>query len=89
MIAVFNGIWQNPGQGTAFPSQTLTNPREHANAIITRSGKTCEGPSTPLIPTSVVSTPLKEPQQDPKTSMEKVQKPSSESTTQVPPLYIF
>ncbi|GKB23283.1 hypothetical protein Tco_0862684 [Tanacetum coccineum] len=72
-------------QGT-LPSQTVTNPREHVNAITTRSGKTCEGPSTPLIPTSVVSTPLKEPQQDPKTSMEKVQKPSSESTTQVPPL---
>ncbi|GJS14205.1 reverse transcriptase domain-containing protein [Tanacetum coccineum] len=76
---------QNQGQGT-LPSQTVTNPREHVNAITTRSGKTCEGPSTPLIPTSVVSTPLKEPQQDPKTSMEKVQKPSSESTTQVPPL---
>ncbi|GJX67591.1 hypothetical protein Tco_0303318 [Tanacetum coccineum] len=33
------------------PSQTVTNPREHVNAITTRSGKTCEGPSTPLIPT--------------------------------------
>ncbi|GJS96516.1 hypothetical protein Tco_0803484 [Tanacetum coccineum] len=43
------------------PSQTVTNPREHVNAITTRSGKTCEGPSTPLVPTTVVSTPLKEP----------------------------
>ncbi|GKB76442.1 reverse transcriptase domain-containing protein [Tanacetum coccineum] len=30
------------------PSQTVTNPREHVNAITTRSGKTLEGPSTPL-----------------------------------------
>ncbi|GKC98232.1 hypothetical protein Tco_1168507 [Tanacetum coccineum] len=67
------------------PSQTITNPCEHVNAITTRSGKTCEGPSTPLVPTPVVSTPLKEPEQNPKTSMDKVQKPSSESTTQVPP----
>ncbi|GJS56752.1 reverse transcriptase domain-containing protein [Tanacetum coccineum] len=68
------------------PSQTVTNPREHVNAITTRSGKTCKGPSTPLIPTPVVSTPLKEPERNPETSMDKVQKPSSESTTQVPPL---
>ncbi|GJX96655.1 reverse transcriptase domain-containing protein [Tanacetum coccineum] len=67
------------------PSQTVTNPREHVNAITTRSGKTCEGPSTPLVPTPVVSTPPKEPEQNPETSMDKVQKPSSESTAQVPP----
>ncbi|GJX29940.1 hypothetical protein Tco_0238019 [Tanacetum coccineum] len=67
------------------PSQTITNPRDHVNAITTRSGKTCEGPSTPLIPTPVVSTPLKEPKQNPETSMDKVQKPSSESTAQIPP----
>ncbi|GJU20992.1 hypothetical protein Tco_1154334 [Tanacetum coccineum] len=67
------------------PSQTVTNPREHVNAITTRSGKTCEGPSTPLVPTPVVSTPLKEPERNPETSMDKVQKPSSESTAQVPP----
>ncbi|GJR64275.1 reverse transcriptase domain-containing protein [Tanacetum coccineum] len=48
--------------------------------------KTCEGPSTPLVPTPVVSTPLKEPEQNPETSMDKVQKPSSENTAQVPPL---
>ncbi|GJU33813.1 reverse transcriptase domain-containing protein [Tanacetum coccineum] len=75
---------QNQGQGT-LPSQTVTNPHEHVNAITTRSGKTCEGPSTPLVPTPVVSTPLKEPEQNPETSMDKVQKPSSESTAQVPP----
>ncbi|GJZ33490.1 reverse transcriptase domain-containing protein [Tanacetum coccineum] len=67
------------------PSQTVTNPREHVNAITTRSGKTCEGPSTILVPTTVVSTPLKESEQNPETSMDKVQKPSSESTAQVPP----
>ncbi|GJS43507.1 reverse transcriptase domain-containing protein [Tanacetum coccineum] len=67
------------------PSQTVTNPREHVNAITTRSGKTCEGPSTPLVPTPIVSTPLKEPEQNPETSMDKVQKPSSENTAQVPP----
>ncbi|GJT03208.1 hypothetical protein Tco_0824377 [Tanacetum coccineum] len=62
---------------STLPSQTVTNPREHVNAITTRSGKTCEGPSTPLVPTSVVSTPQKEPEQDPKTSMDKVQKSES------------
>ncbi|GJU72236.1 reverse transcriptase domain-containing protein, partial [Tanacetum coccineum] len=67
------------------PSQTVTNPREHVNAITTRSGKTCEGPSTPLVPTPVVSIPSKEPEQNPETSTDKVQKPSSESTAQVPP----
>ncbi|GKA80642.1 reverse transcriptase domain-containing protein [Tanacetum coccineum] len=67
------------------PSQTVTNPREHVNAITTQSGKTCEGPSTPLVPTPVVSTPPKESEQNPETSMDKVQKPSSESTAQVPP----
>ncbi|GKE35050.1 reverse transcriptase domain-containing protein, partial [Tanacetum coccineum] len=67
------------------PSQTVTNPREHVNVITTRSSKTCEGPSTPFVPTPVVSTPLKEPEQNPVTSMDKVQKPGSESTAQVPP----
>ncbi|GJZ74257.1 reverse transcriptase domain-containing protein [Tanacetum coccineum] len=67
------------------PSQTVTNPREHVNAITTRSGKTCEGPSTPLVPTFVVYTPPKEPERDPETSMDKVQKSGSESTAQVPP----
>ncbi|GJY99474.1 hypothetical protein Tco_0516904 [Tanacetum coccineum] len=66
-------------------SQTVTNPREHVNAITTRSGKTCEGPSTPLVPTHVVSTPQEEPKQNPETSTNKVQKSSLESTAQVPP----
>ncbi|GJV88560.1 reverse transcriptase domain-containing protein [Tanacetum coccineum] len=47
---------QNQGQGT-LPSQTVTNPREHVNAITTRSGKTCEGPSTPLVPTPIPNSP--------------------------------
>ncbi|GJT15947.1 reverse transcriptase domain-containing protein [Tanacetum coccineum] len=67
------------------PSQIVTNPREHVNAIITRSGKTCKGLSTLHFPTPVVSTPLKEPEQNPETSLDKVQKPSSESTAQVLP----
>ncbi|GKD12086.1 reverse transcriptase domain-containing protein [Tanacetum coccineum] len=67
------------------PSQIVTNPREHVNVITTRSGKTCERPLTPLIPTPFVSTPLKEPEQNLETSMDKVQKPSLESTAQVPP----
>ncbi|GKD55153.1 reverse transcriptase domain-containing protein, partial [Tanacetum coccineum] len=65
------------------PSQTVTNPREHVNAITTRSGKTLEGPLTPIA--SEVSTPQKEPEQNPETSMDKVQKPSSENTAQVHP----
>ncbi|GKF85541.1 hypothetical protein Tco_0253368, partial [Tanacetum coccineum] len=66
------------------PSQTVTNPREQINAITTRSGKTLEGPSIPTTP--VVSIPSKEPEQNPETSTEKVQKLSLESTAQVPPL---
>ncbi|GJX41961.1 reverse transcriptase domain-containing protein [Tanacetum coccineum] len=59
------------------PSQTVTNPREHVNAITTRNGKTLEGHSTPLVSTPVVSIPSKEPEQNPEASMDKVQKPSS------------
>ncbi|GJY24143.1 hypothetical protein Tco_0397801 [Tanacetum coccineum] len=59
----------------ALPSQTVTNPREHVNAITTRSGKTCEGPSTPLVPTPVIPTPLKELERNPEMSKDKVQKP--------------
>ncbi|GKD32276.1 hypothetical protein Tco_1247785 [Tanacetum coccineum] len=54
------------------PSQTVTNPRKHVNSITIRSGKTCEGPLTPLVPTPVVSTPLKEP--NPETSIDKAKK---------------
>ncbi|GJV59028.1 reverse transcriptase domain-containing protein, partial [Tanacetum coccineum] len=67
------------------PSQTVTNPRQQINAITTRSGKILEGPSTPLVPTSVVSNPQKEPEQNPETSTEKVQNPKLENTAQVPP----
>ncbi|GJR48839.1 hypothetical protein Tco_0317740 [Tanacetum coccineum] len=64
-------------QGT-LPSQTVTNPRQQINAITTRSGKTLEEPSTPLVPTPVVSNPQKEPEQNPETSTEKVQNPNLE-----------
>ncbi|GJR56817.1 reverse transcriptase domain-containing protein [Tanacetum coccineum] len=67
------------------PSQTVTNPRQQINAITTRSGKTLEGPSTPLDPTPVVSKPQKEPEQNPETSTEKVQNPNLENTAHVPP----
>ncbi|GJV31820.1 reverse transcriptase domain-containing protein [Tanacetum coccineum] len=69
------------------PSQTVTNPREHVNAITTRSGKTCEGPSTPLVPTSVVSTPLKEPEQNPETSMDKAKETVQEPISPDPNSY--
>ncbi|GKC13353.1 hypothetical protein Tco_1010135 [Tanacetum coccineum] len=55
------------------------------NAITTRSGKTLEGPSTPLVPTPVVSNPQKEPEQNPETSTEKVQNPNLENTAHVLP----
>ncbi|GJY43606.1 reverse transcriptase domain-containing protein [Tanacetum coccineum] len=67
------------------PSQTVTNPRQQINAITTRSGKTLEGPSTPLVPTPVISIPQKEPEQNPETSTEKVQNPNLENTAHVPP----
>ncbi|GKF30473.1 hypothetical protein Tco_0100271, partial [Tanacetum coccineum] len=43
-------------------------------------------PSTPLVHTPVASIPSKEPEQNPETSMDKVQKSSSENTAQVHPL---
>ncbi|GJT32293.1 reverse transcriptase domain-containing protein [Tanacetum coccineum] len=67
------------------PSQTVTNPRQQINAITTRSGKILEEPSTPLVPTPVVSNPQKEPEQNPETSTEKVQNPNLENTAHVPP----
>ncbi|GJZ71004.1 reverse transcriptase domain-containing protein, partial [Tanacetum coccineum] len=66
------------------PSQTVTNPRQQINAITTRSGKTLEGPSTPLVPTPDVSIPSKEPKQILETSTEKVQNPNLENTAHVP-----
>ncbi|GJY94090.1 reverse transcriptase domain-containing protein, partial [Tanacetum coccineum] len=67
------------------PSQTVTNPRQQINAITTRSGKTLEQPSTPLVPTLVISNPQKEPEQNPETSTENVQNPNLENTAHVLP----
>ncbi|GJV54124.1 reverse transcriptase domain-containing protein [Tanacetum coccineum] len=67
------------------PSQTVTNPRQQINAITTRSGKTLEEPSTPLVPTPDVSIPSNKPEQNPKTSTEKVQNLNLENTAHVPP----
>ncbi|GKF94168.1 hypothetical protein Tco_0283868, partial [Tanacetum coccineum] len=67
------------------PSQTVTNPRQQINAITTRSDKTLEEPSTPLVPTPVISIPQNEPEQNPETSTEKVQNPNLENIAHVPP----
>ncbi|GKE97149.1 hypothetical protein Tco_1582004 [Tanacetum coccineum] len=67
----FKNYASTSNSGT-LPSQTETNPREQINAITTRSGKTLEEPSTPLVPTPVVSIPQKEPEQNPEMSTEKV-----------------
>ncbi|GJV58541.1 hypothetical protein Tco_1459546 [Tanacetum coccineum] len=68
------------------PSQTVTNPHQQINAITTRSGKTLEEPLTPLVPTTpFVSNLQKEPEQNPETSMEKVQNLNLENTAHVPP----
>ncbi|GJY17893.1 reverse transcriptase domain-containing protein [Tanacetum coccineum] len=68
------------------PSQIVTNPRQQINAITTRSGKTLEGPSNPLVPTPVISNPQKDPEQNPETSTEKVQNLNLENTAHVPSL---
>ncbi|GJT12129.1 hypothetical protein Tco_0859171 [Tanacetum coccineum] len=81
-----NNSTASTSRSGTLPSQTVTNPREHVNAITTRSGKTCEGPSTPLVPTPDVSIPSKEPEQNPETSTEKVQNLNLENTAHVPPL---
>ncbi|GJV01238.1 reverse transcriptase domain-containing protein [Tanacetum coccineum] len=69
----------NPG---TLPSQTVTNPRQQINAITTRSGKTLEEPSIPLVPTPDVSISQNEPNLE--TSTEKVQNPNLENTAHVP-----
>ncbi|GJX11928.1 reverse transcriptase domain-containing protein, partial [Tanacetum coccineum] len=79
----FKNTASTSNSGT-LPSQTVTNPRQQINAITTRSGKTLEGPSTPFVPTPVVSNPQKEPEQNPETSTEKVQNPNLENTAHVP-----
>ncbi|GKB79128.1 reverse transcriptase domain-containing protein [Tanacetum coccineum] len=53
--------------------------------VTSLSGKTLEEPSTPLVPTPVVSNPQKEPEQNPETSTEVVQNLNLENTAQVPP----
>ncbi|GJX60994.1 hypothetical protein Tco_0293894 [Tanacetum coccineum] len=68
---------------TDFDNYVKANDASNRNQP-SRSGKTLEGPSTPIA--SEVSTPQKETEQNPETSMDKVQKPSLESTAQVPPL---
>ncbi|GKB29515.1 reverse transcriptase domain-containing protein, partial [Tanacetum coccineum] len=79
-----NNSTASTSRSGTLPSQTITNPREHVNAITTRSGKTLEGPSTPLVPTPVISIPQKEPVQNPETSTEKVQNPNVKNTAHVP-----
>ncbi|GKE56507.1 reverse transcriptase domain-containing protein, partial [Tanacetum coccineum] len=59
--------------------------KNQINAITTRSGKTLEEPSTPLVPTPVISIPQNEPKQNPETATEKVQNPNLENTAHVPP----
>ncbi|GJX37660.1 reverse transcriptase domain-containing protein [Tanacetum coccineum] len=79
-----NNSTASTSRSGTLPSQTVTNPRQQINAITTRSGKTLEEPSTPLVPTPDVSIPQKEPEQNPETSTEKVQNPNLENTAHVP-----
>ncbi|GJU77161.1 hypothetical protein Tco_1274231 [Tanacetum coccineum] len=69
----------NPG---TLPSQTVTNPRQQINAITTRSGKTLEEPSIPLVPTPDVS--ISQNESNMETSTEKVQNLNLENTAHVP-----
>ncbi|GKE51359.1 hypothetical protein Tco_1486515 [Tanacetum coccineum] len=66
------------------PCEFICDPRATIDSQMI-DGKTLEGPSTPLVPTPVVSIPSKEPEQNPDTSTEKVQNPNLENTAQVPP----
>ncbi|GJW44267.1 hypothetical protein Tco_0073066, partial [Tanacetum coccineum] len=79
-------VYQAPTQQMQGVSKTDFENYVKANdAVLRNMQNQGQGPSTPLVPTPVVSTPLKEPEQNPETSMDKVQKPSLESTAQVPP----
>ncbi|GKD44260.1 hypothetical protein Tco_1268905, partial [Tanacetum coccineum] len=80
-----NNITASTSRPGTLPSQTATNPHQQINDITTRSGKTLEEPSTPLVPTPDVSILSKEPEQNPETSTEKVQNPNLENTSHVPP----
>ncbi|GKG02193.1 hypothetical protein Tco_0306898, partial [Tanacetum coccineum] len=75
---------QNQGQGL---QNQMTNLTEMLSKFINSNTASSSslGPSTPLVPTPVVSTPLKEPERSPEKSVDKVQKPGLESTAQVPP----
>ncbi|GKF56262.1 hypothetical protein Tco_0166602, partial [Tanacetum coccineum] len=75
---------QNQGQGLQNQMTNLTEMLSKFISSNTASSSNSE-PLTPLVPTSVISTPLKEPEQNPETSMDKVQKPSSKNTAQVLP----
>ncbi|GKE92007.1 hypothetical protein Tco_1573102 [Tanacetum coccineum] len=81
---------QNQGQNLqnqmANVTSLLTNLcNNFKDSASTSNSGTLPRPSTPLVPTPVVSNPQKEPEQNSETSTEKVQKPNSESTAQVPP----
>ncbi|GKC90837.1 hypothetical protein Tco_1151486 [Tanacetum coccineum] len=79
-------VYQAPPQQMQGVSKTDFENYVKANdAVLRNMQNQGQGPSTPLVPTPVVSTPLKEPEQNPETSMDKMQKPSSENTAQVPP----
>ncbi|GJV49878.1 hypothetical protein Tco_1440090 [Tanacetum coccineum] len=85
LTSLCNNFKNSTSTSGTLPSQTVTNPREQINAITIRSGKTLEGPSTPLVSTLVVSNPQTEPELNPETSTEKVQNLNLENTAQVPP----
>ncbi|GJX30758.1 reverse transcriptase domain-containing protein, partial [Tanacetum coccineum] len=82
LTSLCNNFKNSTSTSGTLPSQTVTNPREQINAITTRSGKTLEGPSTPLVPTPDVSIPQNEPNLE--TSTKKVQNPNLENTAYVP-----
>ncbi|GJS36596.1 hypothetical protein Tco_0534978 [Tanacetum coccineum] len=52
--------------------------------LSTQERKSLEETLTSLVPTPDVSIPQKEPEQNPETSMEKVQNPNLENTAHVP-----
>ncbi|GJU64105.1 hypothetical protein Tco_1245940 [Tanacetum coccineum] len=79
---------QNQGQSLQNQMTNLTEMLSKfisSNTASSSSSGILPSQTTPHFPTPVVSTPLKEPEQNPKTSMDKVQKSSSENSAQVPP----
>ncbi|GJY47852.1 reverse transcriptase domain-containing protein [Tanacetum coccineum] len=63
------------------PSQTITNPRQQINAITTRSGKTLEGPLTPLVPTP--NTAQVPPSEEEESIFMEIPKPKAKKTVNV------